>query len=113
VFQDLVGNYWTEDNPDPNARYPRLSLGTNTNNSVMSDYWLADGSYLRLKSAEIGYTFPSKWMKKAKLSSLRLYVSGNNLLTFSQFKLWDPDNMTNPGNYPLTRIVNFGIDLKF
>ena len=52
-------------------------------------------------------------MKKAKLSSLRLYVSGNNLLTFSQFKLWDPDNMTNPGNYPLTRIVNFGIDLKF
>ena len=79
----------------------------------MSDFWLEDGSYLRLKSAEIGYTFPSKWVKKLYLSNLRIYVSGSNLATFSKFKLWDPDNMTSTANYPLTRVVNFGIDIKF
>jgi hypothetical protein len=113
VYQDVVENHWSMDNPDPKADYPRLSIGTNTNNSVMSDFWLTDGSYLRLKSAEIGYTFPSKWMKAIHLSSLRVYVSGNNLATFSSFKLWDPDNMTSSTNYPLTRVVNLGIDLKF
>ena len=113
VYQDVVENHWSVDNPDPKADYPRLSIGTNTNNSVMSDFWLTDGSYLRLKSAEIGYTFPSKWMKAIHLSSLRVYVSGNNLATFSSFKLWDPDNMTSSTNYPLTRVVNLGIDIKF
>jgi TonB-linked SusC/RagA family outer membrane protein len=113
VYQDVVENHWSVDNPDPKADYPRLSIGTNTNNSVMSDFWLTDGSYLRLKSAEIGYTFPSKWMKTIHLSSLRVYVSGNNLATFSSFKLWDPDNMTSSTNYPLTRVVNLGIDIKF
>ena len=113
VYQDVVENHWSMDNPDPKADYPRLSIGTNTNNSVMSDFWLTDGSYLRLKSAEIGYTFPSKWMKAIHLSSLRVYVSGNNLATFSSFKLWDPDNMTSSTNYPLTRVVNLGIDIKF
>ena len=113
VYQDVVENHWSVDNPDPKADYPRLSIGTNTNNSVMSDFWPTDGSYLRLKSAEIGYTFPSKWMKAIHLSSLRVYVSGNNLATFSSFKLWDPDNMTSSTNYPLTRVVNLGIDIKF
>lgn len=113
VYQDVVGNHWSTENPDTGARYPRLSIGTNTNNSVMSDFWLEDGSYLRLKSAEIGYTFPSKWVKKLYLSNLRIYVSGSNLATFSKFKLWDPDNMTSTANYPLTRVVNFGIDIKF
>ena len=113
VYEDVVDKHWSESNPDPDAIYPRLSIGTNTNNSVMSDYWLTDGSYLRLKSAEIGYTLPSKLVKKLHLSSLRIFLSGNNLATISAFKLWDPDNMTSTTNYPLTRVVNLGVDLKF
>lgn len=111
VYEDVVGNYWTPEHTD--AKYPRLSLGTNTNNNVESDFWLTNGSYLRFKSAEIGYSLPTKAIKKMHLTGCRFYISGNNLCTFSAFRLWDPDNMTATTNYPLTRVVNLGVDIKF
>ena len=111
VFSDIYGNYWTPENPD--AKYPRLSTHEIQNNSVNSDFWMVDGSYLRLKNAEIGYTLPKKVTQKMKISNMRFYLSGTNLLTFSPFKLWDPDLQTGPDNYPNNMVVNLGVQLSF
>ncbi len=111
VFADVYGNYWTEDNP--NAKYPRLTVGNNTNNSQSSDFWMVDGSYIRLKNVELGYTLPKQLTQKAKINSLRVFVSGTNLLTFSKFKLWDPDLQTGASNYPNNKTFNIGLNLAF
>ena len=111
VFSDLYGNYWTENNRD--AKYPRLSIGTNNNNNQTSTYWMVDGRYIRLKNAEIGYTLPKRIMAKAHIDRLRIYLSGMNLLTFSPFKLWDPDLQTGAANYPNNRVYNIGVTLVF
>ena len=111
VFADLCGNYWTEDNRD--AKYPRLSIGSNPNNNQTSTYWMVNGRYLRLKNAEIGYTLPKRIMSKAHIDKLRIYVSGVNLLTFSPFKLWDPDLQTGAAAYPNNRVYNIGATLVF
>ena len=111
VFSDVYGNYWTPEHTD--AKYPRLTTSENNNNSQVSDFWLVDGRYLRLKNAELGYSFPKKITQKLKLTNLRLYLSATNLLTFSPFKLWDPDLQTGADNYPTNRMVNVGLNLSF
>ncbi len=111
VFADVYGNYWTEDNR--NAKYPRLTSGPNVNNSQSSDYWMVDGSYIRLKNVEFGYTLPKQLTQKAKISSLRVFVSGTNLLTFSQFKLWDPDLQEGANRYPNNKNFNIGLNVSF
>lgn len=114
VYEDIYYNHWSENNPNPNAKYPRLSIGSNENNHRNSTFWLKDMSFLRLKNVEIGYNFPSKWIDPMRLSGLRLYFSGVNLLTFSKFKLWDPEVMQAQGaNYPANRIFNVGININF
>ena len=114
VFKDVAKNHWTVDNPNPNAPYPRLGTTRSNNNTQTSDYWTRDMSFLRLKNAEIGYTFPKKLTKKAGIQALRLYVSGTNLITFSEFKLWDPELDTAYGTrYPITRNVSLGLNLNF
>ena len=71
-------------------------------------------SFLRLKNVEIGYSLPKSWVEKVRLKKLRIYVCGNDLLTFSGFKLWDPEIDTNTGlRYPGMKSVVFGIDLNF
>ena len=105
--------------PEQNDRaiYPRLSLSNqagSSNNNQTSDWWLRDGSFLRLKNFEIGYTLPKKLLGKNFIRSLRFYVAANNLLTFCNFKLWDPELNTNTGlRYPAMRSVMFGVDLNF
>ena len=114
VFKDVAKNHWTIDNPNQNAPYPRLGTTRSNNNTQTSDYWTRDMSFLRLKNAEIGYTFPKKLTKKAGIQALRLYVSGTNLITFSEFKLWDPELDTAYGTrYPITRNVSLGLNLNF
>ena len=114
VFKDVAQNHWTVDNPDINAPYPRLGTTRSNNNVQTSDYWTRDMSFLRLKNAEIGYTFPKKMTKKAGISALRVYVAGTNLLTFSKFKLWDPELDTAYGTrYPITRNVSLGLNINF
>ena len=114
VFKDVAQNHWTTDKPDVNAPYPRLGTTLSTNNNQTSDYWTRDMSFLRLKNAEIGYTFPKKWTKKAGIQALRLYVAGTNLVTFSNFKLWDPELETSSGTrYPITRNVSLGLNVNF
>ena len=113
VLADIYGNYWTEENPDPNAKYPRLtSPGQGGNNTQASTFWMVDGSYVRLKSAELGYTIPSRITKKAGIQTLRVYLSGVNLLTFSPFELWDPE-LSNVYAYPNNRTISLAINVGF
>lgn len=105
---------WTPENPRQDAYYPRLTLGSVTdNNYISSTRWLKDGSYVRLKQASIGYNFSSAALKRGGLSNLYLYCSGQNLLTFSKFKLWDPELGSNGAKYPITRMVTVGIRAQF
>ena len=84
------------------------------NNEQPSTFWQRDMSFLRLKNAEIGYTLPKKLTKKAGLETVRFYVAGVNLLTFSAFKLWDPELNVSYGNaYPQMKSFNFGLNLNF
>ncbi|MDR0511246.1 MAG: TonB-dependent receptor [Rikenellaceae bacterium] len=100
-------------NEDPNAEYPRLSYGGNRNNYVNSTFWLRDGSYLRLKTVEVGYTLPKELTRKLHLEKVRVHFLGQNLLTFSSFKLWDPEmGSSNGQKYPLGRTVTFGLTVN-
>ena len=99
---------------NPNAKFPRLTYGENKNNNRASTFWLADGRYLRLKNVEIGYTLPKHIYKRLGMSSIRVYAQGVNLLTFSKFKLWDPELDSNYGNiYPQMRTITLGLNLNF
>lgn len=114
IFKDVAENRWSEFTRDPNSEYPRMSMVSNANNSRSSTFWLRDMSFLRLKNAEIGYSLPKNLIRKVGLSTLRFYVQGVNLLTFSGFKLWDPELDTNYGNsYPQMRNVTLGMNLNF
>lgn len=104
VMKFIADDYWSEDNPNPNAAYPRLTNGINENNQVGSTYWLRNGAFLKLKNAEIGFTH----------KFFRAYISGRNLLTFSPFKLWDPEMGGGNGmSYPTQRTYNIGIQFTF
>jgi TonB-linked SusC/RagA family outer membrane protein len=118
---DLYDHVWKSTHtPEQNAQaiYPRLSGSSGdpgaSNNNRQSTWWLRDGSFLRLKNFEVGYTLPKTWMEKTFVKSFRVYVSGNNLLTFSKFKLWDPEKGGGEGSgYPLNRIVILGFNANF
>ncbi len=109
----IADDHWSTNNPDPFAFWPRLSDKLEKNNTVNSTWWLRDGSFLRLKSVELGYTLPKDLITKIKLKNLRVYFSGNNLLTFSKFKLWDPEMSGNGLGYPPQMIINAGIIASF
>lgn len=114
ILTDVVGKYWSQGvNEDPNAEYPRLSYGENGNNYCKSTYWLRDGSYMRLKTLEIGYSLPKAFVNKLHLNKVRLYFLGTNLLTFSGFKLWDPELGSSNGQaYPLSRAYTLGLTVN-
>ena len=100
------------------AVYPRLAIGSaagSSNNSQTSSWWQRDGSFLRLKNFEIGYSLPKKLVARTVvMQSLRFYISGNNLLTFSKFKLWDPEQGGGQGaSYPNNRVISIGLNANF
>ena len=109
----IAKDHWSEDNRNLYAFWPRLSPSISGNNTVTSNWWMHDGSFIRLKTLEFGYTFPKKWFKKVGVESLRLYFSGNNLLSFSKFKLWDAEMGNNGLGYPIQRVYNVGININF
>ena len=120
IFSDLVENRWIDssisNNPateNPNASYPRLSYGGSGNNFRQSTYWLRNGSYLRLKTLEIGYSLPKSMVNKIHFNSMRLFFIGTNLLTFSSFKLWDPElGSSNGEKYPLAKMFTLGLSVN-
>ena len=123
AFQDMAAypqkvhleRYNVVTNPDPNALYPRLTYNTGFNQNTFSTYWLENASYMRLKNVQIGYTFPEKWMKKARIDNLRVYLSGDNLLTVSDFfYAYDPETPVSKGGYyPQVKTVVLGLNITF
>lgn len=102
VMQWIADSHWSPTNQDIHATYPRLTQVDHGNNTAVSSFWLRDASFLKLKNAEIGYNF----------KNMRVYVSGYNLLTFSKFKLWDPEQGGGSGlKYPTTRVFNVGFQM--
>jgi TonB-linked SusC/RagA family outer membrane protein len=113
LLKQIADDHWSEDNPNPYAFWPRLSGNFNTNNTQTSSWWLRNGSFLRLKTAEIGYTMPQKMLEKIHFGSLRIYVNGQNLAIFSPFKLWDPEMGGNGLGYPVQSVYNAGVMMGF
>lgn len=109
----IAKDHWSEDNRNLYAFWPRLSPNIVNNNTQTSTWWMHDGSFIRLKTVELGYTFSQKALKKVGVQSLRLYLTGNNLLTFSKFKLWDAEMGNNGLGYPIQRVYNIGININF
>ena len=113
-----IGDRWTEENPDQNAFYPRLSYGSETtsniNNFQKSTWWVRNMNFLRLKTLQISYNLPKPWVNKVHLKNAAVYVMGTNLFTLSRFKLWDPElNTDNGASYPNTTSYSVGINFTF
>ena len=105
---------WSPGNPSQDVLFPRLSSGSNPNNYRNSTWWQRKADYLRLKTAEIGYSLPKKWTQKVKISTFRVYASGMNLYTFSSFKFWDPElGNGNGASYPLQKTFILGANINF
>lgn len=119
IYRRAVEDHWTPASysgttatENPNAEYPRLGLGTfNSNNNQQSTFWLREASYLRLANVELGYTYIPK-NTDSGIKSIYFYGRGDNLLTFSKFKDWDPE-LTDSNAYPLKQTITFGIELGF
>jgi TonB-linked SusC/RagA family outer membrane protein len=114
IYNSVLDDHWTKENPNPNAFWPRMSFSSTGNNSLPSTWWLKDMSMLRIKHIELGYSLPKKLTDKARLKVARLFITGNNLFTFSSFKLWDPElNTSNGFRYPIMKSFSAGINMEF
>lgn len=115
VMKHHLDRYNPEDSSTwTTAKYPRLHSGTNANNHQASTRWLYSRNYLRLKNVEIGYSLPKELISKVRLSACRIFVSGNNLLTFSNILNWDPESSSETGSaYPQMRTWNVGLNVTF
>ena len=116
VTKEWITDAWTPENR--NARLPILTTYESSVNENFrtSDFWLRDASYLRLKNLQINYTLPQKITGKFGISNLKLYVNGQNLLTFSKMKDFDPEkniNGTNFYEYPTVKIYTAGLNVTF
>ena len=113
-----IDDRWTEENPDQNAFYPRLSYGSETTSSInnfqKSTWWVRNMNFLRLKTLQLSYNLPKPWVNKVHLKNAAGYVMGTNLFTLSRFKLWDPElNTDNGASYPNTTSYSVGINFTF
>lgn len=113
LLQSIADDHWSEDNRNVYAFWPRLSDESVSNNNQTSTWWMRDGSFLRMKNAEIGYTLPTQFVKKYYIQNARVYASGSNLFQIRKFKMWDPEQAGNAFNYPLQRVINVGVNIEF
>ena len=112
---------WTPDNP--NARFPQLRMGSGASDSGINDrfssFWLENASYFRIKHIELGYNLPVSLLERIKLDQVRVFVSGENLFTITDFLGYDPEIGTGTSSrlverrYPLSKVYNFGININF
>ena len=123
----IADSYWSETNRNPYAFWPRLSNRMIDNNASGSYYdnngnrqwdgnntwFMRDGMFFRLKTAELGYTIPEKLTQRVRMEVVRFYLSGTNLWTLSKFKLWDPEMAGNGLGYPIQRVLNIGLNISF
>jgi len=123
----IADSHWSEDNRNPYAVWPRLKTtydgtdnnvagytgGTNPSLIGGNTWFMRDGAFLRLKSIEIGYSLPERVVQKARMTGLRIYLTGGNLFTVSKFKEWDPEMGGNGLGYPIQRTFNIGANITF
>ncbi|MET3980461.1 TonB-linked SusC/RagA family outer membrane protein [Mucilaginibacter sp. UYP25] len=114
LLKAFADDHWSVDNQNLYAQYPRLGVTGNQieNNRQNSTWWMRDGSFLRLKSVEVGYTIPTRLTQKWKMNKVRVYFNGLNLYTWSPFKLWDPEIGGNGFAYPIQKVFNVGLNVN-
>lgn len=113
MLQAYADNYWSEENRNLYALWPRLSNTINTNNTQSNSWFMRNGAFLRLKTVELGYSLPKKLVSRWHGNNARLYVSGINLATLSGFKLWDIEMGGDGLGYPVQRVFNMGVQIGF
>ncbi|MBS7562919.1 TonB-dependent receptor [Mucilaginibacter sp. Bleaf8] len=116
ALEQVVDNHWVPSNPDGDYMFPRISANDNVNNQQASTFWIYSSNYIRLKTVELGYTLPKRWMKKISINNARLFVNGINLLTWSKLKdfNFDPEIGNNgTGTYPQQKVLNAGLRFTF
>ncbi len=109
----LTNNYWTPENPGAEFPKPRKF---DFRNGITSDRTILDGSYVRLKNIQLGYRLPASWLRSSGLNAVKLYVSGTNLITFSELNKWNLDPEVEPGvavYYPQVSLYTFGVNVQF
>jgi len=107
---EYYNNRWTPDHQ--NAKYPRAYSAPTNNNGQSSDWWYISSSYLRLKTASLGYTIPSRITSKARMKNFRIYVTGQNMFTFGKLKFTDPETTGEQG-YPVQKVLLVGFTTSF
>ena len=108
----IAKDHWSEDNRNLYAFWPRLGLTQSNNNNQPSNWWMRNGAFLRMKSAEIGYNIKERTLRKYHIAGLRFYVNGTNLFLISAFKLWDPEQGGNGLGYPVQKVFNAGLNIQ-
>jgi len=115
VSKEWLTDSWTPENP--NARLPILTTTpANELNFANSDFWLQNASYLRMKNIQLTYTIPSNLLQKLSIKDLKVFVNGQNLLTFTKMRNWDPEKDLGSGNiyaYPQEKIYTAGVNITF
>lgn len=114
LLKHHLTNTWTNENPNPNSEFPRATFENANNNYTGSTLWEKDAKYLRLKNIQIAYNFDLPFMKKLKLNTFQLSLSGYNLLTFTPYVFGDPESRaSNSPSYPLTKTYSLSLRLGF
>jgi TonB-linked SusC/RagA family outer membrane protein len=127
LLQYWADDYWNETSRNIYALWPRLADYSVSNNGygtgikhdgssedeLLNTWFMRSGDFLRLKSLELGYTLPRRWVEPIKMQNIRLYASGSNLFVISKFKMWDPEMGSNGLGYPVQRVINLGVKIDF
>ena len=113
LLKAYADDHWSERDGNVMALGPRLAAVSNPNSQRTSTWFMRDGTFLRLKNAEFGYTFDQHQLRRLRMESLRLYLNGSNLLSWSRFKLWDVEMAGNGLGYPVQRVINMGVQVSF
>lgn len=113
LLKAVAEDHWSEEKRDLYAFWPRLSPNLNRNNIQPSSWWMRNGSFLRLKTVEVGYNLSGKSLSKIGLGAIRLYCNASNLFVKSSFDLWDPEMGGNGLKYPVQKVFNFGLNVQF
>ena len=113
LLKAYADSYWSEEKRDLYALWPRLSTYPIQNNTVSSTWFMRNGSFMRLKQVEMGYTLPDSLVKRLGMSDMRLYMNCTNLFTWSKFKLWDVEMAGNGLKYPIQKVFNVGLTLSY
>jgi len=116
IQQWQIDGRFNPDAPVQYPEYPRLEIVPNsgTPNTALSDFWMIDASYLRIKNLQLGYTLPKSVLQRAGIENLRLYFSAENLFTFNNYREgWDPEINTDGSYYPILATFTFGVNVKF